>query len=221
MKFFSSALLLVLLLTSFLAKADPNSKPTSAKVPLKLEELRKIQAKLQDYQFLTLNFEQIIYKKLRNKTLSNKGEVYFKKPSSFRWTFHQAEPEEWVYDGSSLLHYYPAKGYAHRYKAHAAKGKNLREIVNMVLDFDSLLMRYTVSSSFQEGKIVTLTLNPKERGEITQVSLVLNLEKNLISEVKLSLEGGNQSVFAFSNPRYVQNKTGFELPAKVKISDAI
>lgn len=220
MSFFRSALLFMLFTFTRLLIAEPKASEVK-RVSLKIEDLRKIQAKLQDYRYLTLDFKQTIYKKLRDKTLSNQGEVYFKKPSSFRWVFKQSEPEEWIYDGSDLLHYFPSRGYAHRYKAQAAKGKNLKEIVSMVLDFNSLLERYKVSSSFQEGSIVNLTLDPKDRGEITQVSLILNLATNSISEVKLSFEGGNRSVFAFSNPRYNENKLGFGLPAKVKVSDAI
>src|SRR5882724_7301556 len=65
--------------------ATPNSA-----LSINIPELRKIQAKLQEYKFLSLNFEQTIYKKLRKKTLKNQGEVYFKKPASFHWKFKEA-----------------------------------------------------------------------------------------------------------------------------------
>lgn len=192
-----------------------------AKTPLSLDELRKIQSQLQNYQTLSLDFNQTVYKKLRDKTLANKGDVYFKKPQSFRWSFNNPQREEWIYDGDSLLHYFPKKAYAHRYKAYAAKGKNLREIVSMVLDFDSLLQRYNVSSAFQRGKLVELSLAPKAKGEIEGVELILDLDKNFIQSVKLNFEGGNYSFFAFSNPRYVASQQGFSIPAQVKVSDAI
>ncbi len=228
--FISKHVLLLIVLSTpvfvFASSEVPTTKNTPdkqqhKKTSLTVEELRKLQGKLQDHPFLSVDFEQKIYKKLRNKTLSNKGQVYFKKPSSFRWIFSHSESEEWVYNGNDLLHYFPTKNYAHRYKPYAAKGKNLREIVNMVLDFDSLLKRYTVVSAFQDAKLVTLNLAPKERGEITEVVLGLDLEKNLISEVTLNLEGGNQSSFRFTNPRYNQGALSFELPSKVKITDAI
>lgn len=200
---------------------DNDIAKSVAKISLSVEELRKIQSQLQNYQTLSLDFNQTVYKKLRNKTLDNKGDVYFKKPQSFRWSFSNAQREEWIYDGDSLLHYFPKKGYAHRYKAYAAKGKNLREIVSMVLDFDSLLTRYNVSSAFQQGKKVELSLKPKERGEIERVEINLDLDKNFIQSVKLNFEGGNYSFFVFSNPRYLASEQGFTVPPKVKISEAI
>lgn len=193
----------------------------TSELKISIPELRKMQVKLQDYKYLSLNFEQTIYKKLRNKTLKNKGEVYFKKPSSFHWKFSHDEQEEWIYDGATLLHYFPKQSYAYRYKAQASKGKNLREIVNIVLDFDSLLNRYTVESSSREMNEVFLELKPKETGEITKVQLTLDIKMNYMREVKLNFEGGNHSTFVFSNPRYIEIKDSFSLSPKIKITDPI
>lgn len=202
-------------------KAASTVETSSTKVKVSIPELRKMQMKLQDYRFLSLNFEQTVYKNLRKKTVKNNGQVYFKKPSSFHWKFSQEDKEEWIFDGTTLLNYFPSKSYAYRYKATAAIGKNLREVVSMVLDFDALLKRYDVDSSSREKKLVVLGLLPKISGEITKVQLTLDVEKNYLKEVKLDFEGGNYSIFAFSNPKRVEVKDSFSVSPKVKITDPI
>lgn len=198
-----------------------NTTQTEPVLKVDLPELRKIQLKLQSYNFLSLNFEQTIFKKLRKKTLKNNGEVYFKKPDSFRWKFTKTDQEEWIYDGQTLLHYFPKSSKAYRYKSYAAKGKNLKEIVNIVLDFDSLLKRYNVTSSDRDKNIVSLSLSPKETGEITQVQLTLDVDKNFIRKIVLDFDGGNQSSFVFSTPNRQEKKDAFSLSSKVKILDPV
>lgn len=199
------------------AKATNSSQSNALKVSI--PELRKLQLKLQEHKYLSMDFEQIIFKKLRKKTSKNKGEVHFRKPDSFHWKFSQADHEEWIYDGKTLFHYFPKKNIATRYKAQAAKGKNLREIVSIVLDFDSLLKRYSVVSSSQDKDLVKISLKPKDHGEISQVQLSLDTKLNYMREVKLNFEGGNHSTFAFSNPKHSEIKNTFSIPAPTKILD--
>lgn len=193
----------------------------SNSLKVSVQELRKIQKDLQSYKYLALNFQQSVYKKLRNKVIKNNGEVYFKKPSSFHWKFTKVDQEEWIYDGQTLMHFFPKKNEAYRYKAQATKGKNLREIVDIILNFDRLLERYTVFSSERKNNNVYLKLVPKERGEISQVELSLNTKANYMNEVILSFEGGNKSTFSFSNPRNKEVKSSFLLPPKIKILEPL
>lgn len=187
---------------------------------LTLNELKSIQEKLQNFKFLNLDFEQTVYKKMRNKTFKTRGEASFrKKPASFHWKFKDDIKEEWIYDGETLYHYFPEKNYAQRYKSGAAKGKNLREVVDMVVNFESLLKRYRVDSATQKKELVTAELFPKKKEEITRLVLKLDLEKKFIRGVKMEFDGGNYSVFVFSNPQRKQRKGDFALSHKVKITD--
>ncbi len=218
-------LLIPCLSLSFIAfsKTEKTSvvEKSNSSLTISIDELKKMQVKLQESSFLSLNFEQEIYKKLRKKTVKNKGQVYFKKPSSFRWKFQQAEREEWIYNGHTLLHYFPKKSYAYRYKADAENGKNMKEIVNIILDFESLLRRYEVNSSSREKNQVFIGLLPKDSSEIVAIQIELNLEKNFIEKIKLNYEGGNHSLFTFSDPQRKELKESFNVPDKVKITDPI
>ena len=209
------------------AGAQANKKPKASTeiqnpaLQVSLPELRSLQAKIQAHKFLSLNFQQSIYKKLRNKTIRNQGAAYFKKPSMFHWKFHHPEKEEWIYDGTKLFHYFPDKKVAQEYSAMASKGKNLREIVSMVLDFDSLLNRYSLDSSRKEQGRVVLSLKPKQEGEITGVQLTIDNRAYYVREVKLFFEGGNNSTVQFSDPKYSELKDSFRIPEGVKISKPI
>ena len=39
-------------------------------------------------EHISVSFEQIIYKKLRDRTMKRKGKAYFSKPNYFRWNFN-------------------------------------------------------------------------------------------------------------------------------------
>ncbi|MBI2603267.1 MAG: outer membrane lipoprotein carrier protein LolA [Deltaproteobacteria bacterium] len=192
------------------------------KVSVDLTELKSIQQKLQGYQDLSLKFEQSVFKQLRKRTTKNSGQAIFKKPHYFRWVFNEPEQEEWLFDGWNLIHYFPKKGYAHRYKAEATKGRSLRELVDMVLNFDKLLQKYKVTEAYKEGTRVFLSLTPNEKGDIEKVDLNLDLEKRYLTDITMHFPGGNHSTFRFSSPQFSALKQeSFTLPAAVKITDAL
>lgn len=189
---------------------------------LSVTQTQRVIAKVQGQSNLSLDFTQKIYKSLRKRNIENYGKVYFKKPSYFRWVFRRPQREEWVYNGKSLFHFFPKKSYAHKYSAKAKRGKELRELVDLVLNFQALLKDYKIKSSVQTIESLNIVLLPKKKLDVEKVALDVNKKKSILEKLILYFVDGNITTFEFSNP--VTSKlvpSTFSLPAKTKVSEAI
>ena len=100
----------------------------------KAQQLRSIQEHWKKYQFLSVHFEQHVYKHLRKKTIKIQGKAFFKSPSSFRWMFLSPQNYQWIFDGKELLHFFPEKKFANRYLSGAKKVKELQLIMCKIMN---------------------------------------------------------------------------------------
>ncbi len=189
---------------------------------LNVADVEQLQKNLKTGNDLTVDFTQTIYRSLRKKTTSRQGKGYFNKPNKFRWSLLKPSQEDWIYNGNFLAHYLPDKKSIFKYQASAAKGKDLQHLIDMVLNFSTLLNHYQLLEAKQlEGK-VRMQLKPKADGEIDSSEIVIDMTKNYVSEVKLNFRGGNHTLFTFTNPNNNEIKEAlFELPKDIKIEEVL
>ncbi len=182
-----------------------------------LSEMREVQSKLSANRFLTINFEQKVYKAMRKRTRSSEGKAYFAKPNKFRWIFKKPSRKEWIYDGNQLINYLPDQKSAIRYSAKAPQAKELRQIVDMVLNLDSLLAKFDLSSAKKKGDLLSLKIVPKKRLQIEFAELNVDLKDYYISLVRLHFRGDNHTTFLFKKPSTASLSQGqFSLPEETK-----
>ncbi|MBP6219120.1 MAG: outer membrane lipoprotein carrier protein LolA [Oligoflexales bacterium] len=208
-------------------EAPAQSTPTPGEAPnkndpnLKVEEIRQIQGKMKSYESLSVEFSQSVFKNLRKKTVTSRGEAFFKRPDRFHWRLLSPKPEEWLYDGKDLVNYFPTKKEAVRYSANAAKGRNLRELVDMVLDFNKLLDHHKLVSAVKEPGRILVELAPVDSSEMTKIELVIDEAKNFVSSIKMHFRGGNVTTLSFSSPKFDKfSEAGFKVPEGIKYSQS-
>lgn len=160
---------------------------------------------LKSRNHINVQFTQTIYKQLRKKTIERKGEASFSKPGKFYWVFkkYDKDNEKYYYDGNTLTHYIIPKKLAQQYSTKSGFGAQLGEIVDLVLDPDKLLTRYSLKNSKSEKGTTYLTLVPNQKfGEIKEIFVKSSDKRKYIKEVKIYYTDGNNTKFAFKNPRF-------------------
>ncbi|MEZ4742784.1 MAG: outer membrane lipoprotein carrier protein LolA [Bdellovibrionota bacterium] len=186
---------------------------------LTIQDLKKIQSKLKEADSLTVDFEQDNYTALRNRHKISKGIAYFHKPESFRWAFSEPNRIEWIYDGKSFIKYFPNEKKGEKFSVGSNQGDEYRQIVDMVMNIETLLAKYDMIKAEQLEQVVLVRLNPKNKdGEITSVNLTIDLKKQFVSSVKLFFRGKNHTMVTFMSPRREKlGKNIFMAPKDVKI----
>jgi len=190
--------------------------------PLTLEQVKNLQDNLRAYDAVYIKFSQSIFKNLRKKTITNQGEAYFKKPDKFRWVLTAPNAEEWVFDGEDLLNYFPGKNEAIRYGAKATKGRNLRELVDIILNFKQLLAKYKLDAANKKGDLVVLQLTPLEASDVEKIEVDMGIQVKFIKTLKMSFKGGNTTTLSFLEPSFkVFPEDKFSLAKSIKITNAL
>jgi len=129
--------------------------------------------------------------------------------------------EEKIFDGKYFYDYDPQTNSASRYQPNGPKAYALRQVVDLVLNFDSLLKRYELVSAKQEGDTVSVALKPKEASDLDSVELNLSEKNLLITSLKLNLKGGDSLAINFTNvDRKLLSADSFVLPKGVKVTDS-
>lgn len=186
---------------------------------LSIEELRAIQSKMNTAQSLSVKFKQAAYKNLRGKTSHSSGYAHFLKPNMFRWVLETPKSEQWIYNGKDLYNFFPSRKEAILYGGVASKAKEIGELVDMILNFDSLQKKYEFNSITQKNNEIFISLTPKTQSDMTKAELVFDRAANYIKEIKLYFRGQNHTLFTFSDPdTKLLQTTLFQLPNEVKVS---
>lgn len=159
---------------------------------------------------VSLDFTQTVYKKLRNRSLDRNGTAHFSKPNMFRWNFTSAKlgNEEFYYNGKVLTHFREAEKTVTNYNTNIGLAKELNEVVNLVLQPQTLYKRYDVIPSEKaKGKTQpTITLKPKAPGtDIRSIEVGINEAKKYVSMIKIEYLDGNYTKFGFKNPKFTPN----------------
>lgn len=184
------------------------------------EEIRTLQSSIKASDSLRVDFEQKTYKAIRGKTVTRRGYGAFMRPNKFKWVLAAPANEEIIYDGSYLYEYKPEAKQAARLSATGPKVHELNDLVDLVLNFDTLLKRYDLVKAEENGDEVSIDLKPKSVSDVTAVALKFSKKNSLITSLKMELRGGNSQTHEFSNPdRTALPGNTFTLPAGVKVSD--
>lgn len=188
------------------------------------KQLQEIQEKLKENTYLTVDFEKITYAALRNKTRKSQGMAYFKKPHYFRWVFQEPHNTELIFNGSAILSYLPDEKRADRLGVNSDKGREVKQVVNMVLDLEALLQRYDLVSSTIDSQYLNIEIAPKKKvfGDIHKGLLTIDLKNYYIENVKLYFDAKNYTQYLFKNPKRAKfSDTKFELAKGVKVTDVL
>jgi outer membrane lipoprotein-sorting protein len=190
----------VLLLGNLVIGALLASGSASGK-ELSIDGVKALQKQLKSSEYLTVDFKQDIYRSLRNRHTISSGIAYFRRPNKFHWILQKPKKMEWIYGGQTLVGIEGDSTIAKEYGVGNQQAHDLRQIVDMVMNFDSLLANYDVKHADDMGGSVMIELAPKSSGEITAAVLTIDREKNYITTVKLKYTSDENTTFTFTNPR--------------------
>ena len=162
-------------------------------------EIEKLQSSLKSYPEMAIDFTQTQTKKLRGKKSTSLGKAYFKQPDLFRWQLVSPKKDEWIYDGKNLYNFIPDHQQASKYDANGAKGKELRQIVDLVTNFSTLSATYDFGEVKEEGELLVLSLTPKLKGELNKVELTVSKMGFSPKSLVLQFQNDNPTRLDFSN----------------------
>ncbi|MFW7380050.1 MAG: LolA family protein [Oligoflexus sp.] len=180
------------------------SSPSFAK-PQSSKDLAEQYGKLfSNIDHLQVDFTQITYKKLRDRRHTRTGKAYFSKPAKFRWNFEdqKAGLEEFYFDGDTLTHFKEKEKLVTHYKANVGLARELREVVNLVLDPQALFDRYHVTSSETKGSLTSIELSPRSAvaTDIQVLKVTVSDQTRSVQQVKILYMDENYTEFTFKNP---------------------
>lgn len=197
------------------------SSPALAK-EITVDELRTIQGKLKAMDNLSVDFVQSSFKTMRKKTTKREGKAVFAKTGKFKWMLETPTKEYKIYDGKDFYDYDPASKTAAKYSPTGPRSYELRQIVDLVLNFDTLLKRYDLKKAEQEGDLVKIVIAPKTDTEIATVDLHLDAKEGFITFLKLNMKGGNNLAHDFKAPSTKELPADtFVLPKGVKVTESL
>ena len=226
----SSTLPIFLILFGFLNSGlslavDPVS-PTESGVQPKPEQQRDIKTDhlklISGIDNLTVEFTQEVYTSFRKKTKNRQGLAVFAKPNQFKWTFNDEAwgVEEYYFDGLTLSHFVKSENTVTHYGVQSGFAKELRQVVNMILDPNALLNSYTTQNVQQVDKEITYFLVPNApHSEIKQIVIGMFESSTAVESVSIEYLDGNKSSYKFAkaNKEVVSKNTfKFSNPGGVK-----
>ncbi|MCB9228759.1 MAG: outer membrane lipoprotein carrier protein LolA [Deltaproteobacteria bacterium] len=211
--------ILFIFLSSVTAEATPPPKKSDHEIrgkqspqitekvpPDSTRQLRELQKQLSSFEHLTVEFRQLTYRSLRKKTSVSTGVAYFSKPDLFRWTIRSPEQSEWIFDGKILSQVIPGsqgKPEILSYGKGGDKGKELLRIVDLVLNFDTLLREFRADTKFfSDHAEVSLTpLSARDKQNMLRNLLIIDLKNNYVRELKMEFNNGNHTTLQFTHPK--------------------
>ena len=190
---------------------------------LSTDELRELQLKMKSAAQLSVDFTQSTTAGIRpdRPPAKSAGRAIFSKPTKFRWELIKP-PALRLFDGKALYEVNVANKTATRYRTTAQKSQDIQEVIDLVLDFDSLLERYKMLEAIKVGADVKMKLKPKVQGNISEVEVILEAASATIRGITLIYPNKNQSRFEFANPsRSPVSPSSFEVPKGYKILEGV
>ncbi len=190
---------------------------------LSTEELRELQSKLNERQALTVKFTQTRVSSLRPKKPSaSTGRAIFAKPAKFRWEFEKPAADVLLFDGRSLISYKPGDSTATKFSANADRAREIKEVIDFVLDFDALLSRYSIKEAVRTKDLITLSLKPKSSAAVKDLSIEIDAKSYFVSAIKMSFQNRNTTEFRFSEPSAAAiPPDAFSLPKGLRVVDGV
>lgn len=185
-------------------------------------ELKELQAKMQQSDALTVDFLQTSFTALRGKSRQRRGRAQFSKEGKFKWMLETPVKEYKIYDGTNFYDFSPDANSAVRYAQAGEHATELKQIVDLVLNLDSLLKKYDLLKAQTFEDTVHVQLRPKDAAtDLVLVELIMDLKRSYISSLKFDLRNKNTLTHEFSKPnREPLPPSTFVIPEGVKITDS-
>ncbi|NDE16101.1 outer membrane lipoprotein carrier protein LolA [bacterium] len=203
---------------SHLAAANPGNQGQVSK-----GELDALAKKLTSSESLRVDLVQRKTSPSRpNRPVVVKGHALFQKPDRFRWVLGEPLNEETIFNGHDLFKYLPRENVAARYSAKGQQAKEVKRVVDFVLNVESIFNAYKLVHGTREGKVLKLEFKPAnpESDEIDTLELTIDEERGFVSRVYFTLRNKSSLAVEFSNPdRRGLTPLSFSLPSGVKVND--
>jgi outer membrane lipoprotein-sorting protein len=189
---------------------------------LSTDELRELQSKLNHRTSLAVDFVQTRTSSLRPTRPSiSSGKAVFAKPAKFRWAIEKPLGDVLIFDGTSLLNYKPGDKVATRYKTEGERAREIKEIIDFVLDYDALMKRYNLAEATRVGASISLKLKPKTPSQVHHLDISVDGKNFFVQSVNIIFQNKNSSAVQFSNPVAGIDAKSFILPDGLKIVDGL
>jgi outer membrane lipoprotein-sorting protein len=197
--------------------------PAMAQTTLSKAEIDSLQEKLRAGDSLRVDFVQKKVSPSRpNRPVVVKGHALFQKPDRFRWVLGQPLNEETIFNGKELYKYLPAEKTAAKYSAKGQQAREVKRVVDFVLNVGSIFETYKLISSRRENKLLHLEFQPlnPDTDEIDRLELTVDEDKGYVSRVFFSLRNKASINVDFSSPdRRGLTPLSFALPQGVKVNE--
>lgn len=166
---------------------------------------------------LSLRWEQVQYKALRDRYIKSQGKGQFSYPQRFVWDL-ESRAQAWISDGKSLYHLDRRTKTAVAYPAKGPQYQEVQRFVGLITRFDRLTHEYRVDSFRQDATQLWFDLIPKQPGDLTKVKVVYHKGKAAIAKIQMNFSSGNYTTLNFSQQqRQSLAAAVFKLPKQVKI----
>lgn len=189
---------------------------------LSTEELRQLQQRMKNASQLSVDFMQVKTNSLRpNKPAKSSGKAVFAKPSKVRWQLTKPA-STLIFDGETLYELKESDQTATKYTAKGGRAQDTREVIDLVLNFETLLERYKLIESTKENGRIKLKLEPKVAGSLSEIEVGVDSASAAIQNVTLVFSNKNRTRFEFSNPdRRAVPAATFEVPKAYKVIQGV
>jgi outer membrane lipoprotein-sorting protein len=190
---------------------------------LSTDELRELQNQLNKRKNLTVRFIQKRTSRLRpKKPATSTGRAIFARPAKFRWEFETPTPDVLLFDGQSLVSYKPGEKTATRFSSKAERAREIKEVIDFVLDFDALLDRYSIKEASKDQHKIILSLMPKSSGAISELRINVDSTNFYVSSIKMVFQNRNISELQFIEPSTGSvGVDAFKVPAGIRVLDGL
>ncbi len=189
-----------------------------AGTPLGKDELKSLQTKMKSSSQLSVDFTQTTTNPIRpNQKKISTGAASFAKPAKFRWAIQKPKADTLIFDGDTLYSLQDDAKTATSYNAKADRAIEIREVIDLVLDFDVLLKRYEITESSKDERLAHLSLKPHNKNVIDHLEVDVSLATASIERVKMFFSNKNTNELVFSSPdRSPIPANTFQVPAGYK-----
>jgi outer membrane lipoprotein carrier protein len=185
------------------------------------EVLKKIEAKYSGAATLQAKFSQENEIVILNRKQISSGSIYFKRPGKLRWETDKPEKNSLYSNGKTFWFYTPPFDKDERGQVIEKKSSEVQsQLANSLLSGSFSMTHDMVISQAAPNRFV-LTPKKGSGGTVERAEITIDLEKELITQVSLSHQGGNQSRIALTEielgKKYADDFFTFRVPPNTEI----
>lgn len=191
-----------------------DAKPTHKQLVTKLRAWQKNMTKS---PYLSLQWTQIQYKALRDRTVQHEGTGLFRLPHTFLWDM-KSQGQGWLFNGKELVYLDHQRKSALSYAANAQQGREFLRFIGLVTQFEDLTAEFHIISLKEKNNVLQLQLKPKQKGDLTLVQVKYLREQALISQIRMDFASKNHTIIKFrGHSRAKLADSAFQIPSNLSV----